>query len=218
MNPTPSLKNIKLIIFDLDGVIVSTDQLHFQAWQEITRNEGIYFDYLINNRLKGLSRKDCLDIILENSKKTYSENEKQFLLHLKNQKYLKLLESLSDKDLSPHIREVLIYLKNKGYKLGIGSSSKNAKLILNKLYLIEYFDVISDGTNISNGKPNPEVFLYASQTLNITPKDCAVVEDGISGIIAANTANMISIGFKEASTYPESDYKLNTLLDLKNLF
>lgn len=218
MNRTRSLKNIKLIIFDLDGVIVSTDQLHFQAWQEITLKEGVYFDHLINNHLRGLSRNDCLDIILENSVKSYTENEKQSLLNLKNQIYLKLLESLSDKDLSLYIREVLIYLKDKGYKLGIGSSSKNAKLILIKLHLIDYFDVISDGTNISNGKPHPEVFLYASQMLKINPEDCAVVEDSISGIIAANTAKMISIGFKEASTYHRSAYKINTLLDLKYLF
>src|SRR5690554_3464271 len=170
------MRDIELIIFDLDGVIVSTDEFHYLAWEKIADQEKIFFDRNINHRLRGVSREDSLNIILEKSIKEYKKEEKAILLELKNNYYLKLLENLTPNNLLEGVYETLIYLKNKKYKIAIGSASKNAKTILDKLNITHLFDIVSDGTNITYGKPNPEVFLYASNKLNIEPTRTAVVE------------------------------------------
>lgn len=208
---------MKAFIFDLDGVIVSTDDLHFLAWKHMADLEGIYFDQNINHRLRGVSRLASLEIILEQAKKSYTDVEKQNLCELKNRYYVSLLETLSSKDILPGVLPTLEYLKKKGYLLAIGSSSKNARIILDKIGLTEYFDVISDGNNITKSKPDPEVFLKAMTMLGLTHRDCAVVEDAEAGIDAANHAQMVSIGVGPASVYQKTQIKLQNILMLKSV-
>lgn len=202
---------MKAIIFDLDGVIVSTDHFHYLAWKKIAEKENIEFNTMINDQLRGVSRETSLEIILKQSQKIYSKEEKEELLLLKNAFYLESIQALSPNDLLEGIPEFLGLLKDKGYKVAIGSSSKNAKTILNYIGLIDFFDAISDGNHISHSKPDPEVFLKAAQMLQLDPSECVVVEDAIVGIQAAKKANMKAFAVGDALN---SDLKDGTLFDL----
>lgn len=205
---------IKGIIFDLDGVICFTDHYHYLAWKQLADKLNIYFDETINNRLRGISRMDSLEIILEKSDKKYSQEEKENLAREKNEIYRKYLLEMSEKDLSQEVKETLIELRNKGYKLAIGSSSKNTKTILKQIGLGDFFDAISDGNNITNSKPDPEVFLKAADYLNISPEDSAVIEDAIAGIEAAHRGNFTAIGISDAKKSEFCDYNIDTFKDL----
>ena len=171
------MNTIHAIIFDLDGVICFTDKYHYQAWKELADREGIYFDEKINDRLRGVSRMQSLDIILERASREYTEEEKESMAAMKNESYVKLLENMSTKDLSDEVKNTLDELRHRGYKLAIGSSSKNTKKILKQIGLVDYFDAISDGTNITKSKPDPEVFLKAADMVEEKPQNCLVVED-----------------------------------------
>lgn len=184
---------IKGIIFDLDGVIVSTDDYHYQAWKKIAEQEGIYFDRKINNRLRGVSRKESLEIILEKANREYDVLEKENLLIKKNQEYVNSLSTLSKENILPGINELISYLKVHNYHIAIGSSSKNAKIILEKIGLRDMFDIIVDGWDVKNSKPAPDLFLLAAYRLNISPFECAVIEDAVAGIKAAKAAKMLAI-------------------------
>lgn len=209
---------MKAFIFDLDGVIVFTDKFHYLAWKEMADQMGIYFDETINNRLRGVSRRDSLEIILERYEgKTLSEEEKEHLMEVKNDRYRELLADMTPKDVSDDVRKTLQELKAKGYRLAVGSSSKNTKFILERIGLTEMFDAISDGTNISHSKPDPEVFLKAAEFLKEDPKNCYVVEDASAGIQAAKAAGMTAIGIGEAAKDERSDYKIQAFSDLLNL-
>lgn len=205
------------IVFDLDGVICSTDKYHYLAWKKVADSEGIYFDEQINNRLRGVSRMESLDIILENYQGSLFEDEKIKLADKKNQLYVKSLEEMSEKDFSIEVKSTLEELKRRGYLLAIGSSSKNAKYILDRLGCKEYFHAISDGTNISNSKPDPEVFIKAAIFLGLDPKDCLVVEDAKAGIDAAVNGHFDSVGLGEASQYEKCTYSLKRFEDLLNI-
>ncbi|MEC9484840.1 MAG: beta-phosphoglucomutase [Candidatus Izemoplasma sp.] len=205
---------IKGVIFDLDGVIVSTDDLHYKAWKKMADKENIPFDKTINNRLRGISRMASLNIILEKSEKTYSEEEKKDLTDFKNTYYRELLETLSKEDILPGIMDILTALKEAGIKLAIGSSSKNAKKILKKIELLEIFDAISDGTDITHSKPHPEVFLVAANKLELLPINLAVVEDAKSGIQAAKKARMLAFATGDAKDSEEKDHDFEALLDV----
>ena len=210
---------IEAVLFDLDGVIVSTDDLHYKAWLSIAQKEGIYFDETINNKLRGVSRMESLSIILENAHKTYTQEEKELLAKEKNNLYVSSLQSLSEQDILPGVKDLIRKLKQQDYLIAIASSSKNAKRILDKIGLLHTFDAISDGTNITKSKPDPEVFIKAAQMLQITPEKCAVVEDAISGLIAAKRANMITFATGDArgSKYADYDFtELPTVLKLSN--
>ncbi len=208
---------IKAVIFDLDGVIVSTDEFHYLAWKQLADKEGIAFDKVINNQLRGVSRSESLEIILKRAIKAYSEDEKKTIQELKNKIYLDFLENLSPKDLLPNSLEIIEYLKDKGIKVAIGSSSRNTKKILEQLNIINIFDAIADGNDITKSKPNPEVFLVASQKLGILPDECAVVEDAMSGIEAANAAGMLAIAINDATKSKYADYKIYNLEDIKKI-
>lgn len=160
---------IKAVIFDLDGVICSTDEYHYEAWKTLADRLGTYFDRKINERLRGVSRMDSLDIILERSDKVYSDEEKLEFATEKNEYYKKLLGQMSPNDLSYEVRETLLTLRERGYPMAIGSSSKNTKQILKNIGLEGFFDAVSDGTNISHSKPDPEVFLCAAEYLGQKP-------------------------------------------------
>lgn len=209
---------MKALIFDLDGVICFTDHFHYLAWKQLADELGIYFDEKINNRLRGVSRMDSLEIILEKYEgKPLSEEEKEQLATKKNEVYKKLLENMTPQDASDEVRETLKELRRRGYKLSLGSSSKNAKFILEKIELTDAFDAISDGTNISRSKPDPEVFLKAAEFLNVSPEECLVVEDAFAGIDAAKAGNMLAAGIGEAREYSKTDYALNTFSDLLDI-
>lgn len=209
---------VKGIIFDLDGVIVFTDKLHQQAWQKIADKKNIEFNESINNRLRGVSRMESLDIILEKySGPALTAKEKEDLAEEKNRYYLEALKALTPSDVSPDVRDTLKALKDHGLLLAIGSSSKNAKYILKQVQLTDMFDAISDGTNISNSKPDPEVFLKAAEFLNLAPELCLVVEDACAGIDAAQAGGMKTVGIGDAYSYEKTDFPIKTLLELKNL-
>ena len=157
---------------------------------------------------------DSLDIILERASKEYSAMEKEEMADEKNATYVELLKSMSTADLSDEVKQTLNELRNRGYKLAIGSSSKNTKMILGQLGLGEFFDAISDGTNITRSKPDPEVFLKAAQFLGLDPKDCLVVEDAKAGIQAAHDGGFKSAGLGEATEHPSVTYKMETFGDL----
>lgn len=209
---------MKSFIFDLDGVIVFTDKFHYKAWKKMSDDMGIYFDETINNRLRGVSRKESLEIILEKyTGKPLSQDEKSKLMEQKNNTYRELLSTMTPDDVSNDVRQTLKTLKEKGCKLAIGSSSKNAKFILEKVQLIDIFDAISDGNNISNSKPDPEVFIKAAEFLGEDANNCIVVEDAFAGIDAAKSANMTAVGIGDASNYDKADYKIKTFKELLNL-
>lgn len=206
---------IKALIFDLDGVLVFTDHLHYLAWKEMADEIGVYFDERINERLRGVSRMASLDIILENYHgKTLGQKEKEKLAEKKNEIYKKLLETMRPEDVAKEVRDTLQILREKGYLLAIGSSSKNAKFILKKVELLDAFDAISDGTNITRSKPDPEVFVKAAEFLEVEPKDCMVVEDASAGIDAAKDGGMYAAGIGGAATYEKTDISLETFAEL----
>ncbi len=210
--------DLKAVIFDLDGVICFTDKYHYQAWKALADRLGIYFDEKINNRLRGVSRMASLEIILENSDKTYTDEEKAAFAEEKNNTYLKLLENMSPADLTDEVKNTLIGLREKGLKLSIGSSSKNTKTILAHLGLGDFFDAIADGTDITHSKPDPEVFLVSAQKLGIAPEDCAVVEDALAGIQAAKAGGMTALALGgDAENCGLEDYSLTSFSDLLNV-
>lgn len=205
---------MKAVIFDLDGVICSTDEYHYLAWKALADREGIYFDKVINNQLRGVSRMASLEIILKNSKKEYTSSQKEEMANYKNEVYKTFLVKMTPNDLSDDVLHTLKTLKEKGYKIAIGSSSKNTKTILKQLGIIDMFEAISDGTNITRSKPDPEVFLKAAEMLKLPVNECYVVEDAYSGIDAAKAGNFIAIGIGDASSYDKADYKIHKLSDL----
>ena len=210
---------MKAIIFDLDGVIVFTDKYHYIAWKKLADKLGIYFDEKINDRLRGVSRMDSLEIILERHEgAAFTEGQKKALAEEKNAIYRELLNSMTPDDVSPDVRETFAELRRRGYRLAIGSSSKNARFILEKVSLLDgTFDAISDGNNISKSKPDPEVFLKAAEFLGLDPHECAVVEDAYAGIDAAKAAEMTAIGIGGAAEYAAADYALTQFSDLLKL-
>lgn len=208
---------IKGVIFDLDGVICFTDEYHYLAWKSVADEENIYFDRTINNRLRGVSRMESLDIILEKASKTYTAEEKVALATRKNDIYKTYLEKMSKANRSDDVITLLEDLKKEGFKLAIGSSSKNTKMILKQLEITDYFDAISDGTNITNSKPDPEVFLKAADMLGLRPNECAVVEDAYSGVLAANRGGFTSIGIGDARNDETADYRIDNILEVEKI-
>jgi len=208
---------MKAFIFDLDGVLVHTDHFHYLAWKNIADQEDIYFDEIINDRLRGVSRMDSLEIILENAKRIYSMEEKSALAFKKNEIYKNYLATMTTENVSFEVKETLLSLKENGYLLAVGSSSKNAKLILEQTSLTHYFRVIVDGNDIEKSKPDPEVFLIAGKRLAVLPSECYVIEDATAGIDAANRGGFISVGYQAASRYPEAQIKIIHISDLLNL-
>ncbi|WP_100407565.1 beta-phosphoglucomutase [Bacillus solitudinis] len=198
----------KAIIFDLDGVIVSTDELHYQAWKRISDDEHVTFNRDINERLRGISRLESLNIILEQSSTSYSDQEKLELMERKNNHYRHLLNGLTPENILPGVKTLISDAGDRGLKLAIGSSSKNAMIILEKIDLLDAFDSIVDGNQITNSKPDPEVFLLAAEKLGVSPEECIVIEDAEAGVEAALGAGMMVIGVGPAAKYEKTDVKL----------
>jgi len=205
----------KAIIFDLDGVICHTDKYHYQGWKAVADELDIYFDEIINNRLRGVSRMESFEIVLERyTHGKMSEEDKIKWATKKNDIYVDLLKNLSPSDVSEDVKNTLDKLKNAGVKMAIGSSSKNAQFILKQIGLLDYFDAIADGTHISNSKPHPEVFLKAADFLGVKPDTCLVVEDAESGVEAAIAAGMDVAAIGDAVHCGKGTYALGVFSDL----
>jgi beta-phosphoglucomutase len=207
-------KEFEAVIFDLDGVICFTDEYHYLAWKEMADGIGVYFDKEINNRLRGVSRMASLEIILERCDEQLSDARKEELAAQKNDIYRKLLARMSPADLSDEVKNSLDELRARGYKLAIGSSSKNTPFILERIGLPTYFDAISDGNNITKSKPDPEVFVKAAAMLGIAPEKCLVVEDAIAGADAAHAGGMKAACLGDASQAGAGDYNMKSFKDL----
>lgn len=208
------LKKLKAVIFDLDGVICSTDEYHYEAWKSIADSIEVPFDRTVNNRLRGVSRMDSLEIILEQYPGQFSQAEKEALAEQKNELYKSLLMQMSRKDLSADTKATLETLRKAGYLLAIGSSSKNTPLILRQIGLEGFFDAVADGNQITHSKPDPEVFLLAAQLLGVKPEECLVVEDAVAGAQAAHAGNMLAACVGDASVVGAGDYNMRFVSQL----
>ena len=206
-------EDIRGVIFDLDGVIVTTDDCHYRAWKRMADEEGIYFDRQINERLRGVSRMESLGIILERAQRAYSEEEKQSLATRKNAYYVDLIGSLTEADILPGALETLRYLKQRGIKVAIGSSSKNTPIILRQVGLTDAFDAVADGNGITHSKPDPEVFLLAARLLGLPPAKCLVVEDADAGVEAAVAGGMRALGGGAAAAHPQASFHAHSLAE-----
>lgn len=196
----------KAFIFDLDGVIVDTAKYHFLAWQKLANELGINFTHEHNEELKGVSRVRSLDLILALGNITASQEDKNKWLIQKNEDYLSYLVDMDEREILPGVLKVLEYLKSKNQFITLGSASKNARPILEKTNIMHFFDAIVDGNDVSNAKPDPEVFLRAAKLVGVSNENAIVFEDSVAGIQAANIANMISIGIGESSVLHEAKY------------
>ena len=206
------------IIFDLDGVICSTDEYHYQAWKALADRLGIPFDRERNNLLRGVSRMASLDIILEKAEHKYDPAEKTAVADEKNTRYRDLLSNMTTADLSEDVRKTLNALRtNTGLKLAIGSSSKNTKYILERIGLDSFFDAVADGTSISRSKPDPEVFLKAAEMLSLSPGECLVVEDAHAGVEAAVAGGFDCAATGEARDDDRATWHLVRFSDLLNI-
>ena len=205
---------IRGVIFDLDGVLVSTDEFHYQAWKRLANEEGIPFDDNVNHRLRGVSRMASLEIILEKSPKQYSQEEKIKLAERKNSYYCELLQKLNPDALLPGSLETVQRFTNLGIKTAIGSSSKNAKFIMKRIGLAGKIDVVVDGNDITNSKPHPEVFLLAATRMGLSPSQCLVIEDAEAGVEAARRAGMVVLGIGTRERLKEADHVVGSLLDM----
>lgn len=209
---------MKAFIFDLDGVIVDTAKYHFLAWRNLANSLGFEFTEEHNELLKGVSRVRSLEILLEIGKVSLTEEEKQPLLIQKNTEYLEYVNKMTADEILPGISDLLGYLDAKKIKYALGSASKNAPLILEKVGLLNRFTALVDGNDVSKAKPDPEVFLIGAQKLHMKPENCIVVEDAIAGVEAANAANMVSIGIGDAELLKEATYVLKDTTGFTNDF
>ncbi len=200
------MTNKKAFIFDLDGVIVDTARYHYLAWQKLAQELGIEFTPEHNEHLKGVSRIRSLDIILDLGNIQATQEEKDKWLFDKNELYLSYLVDMDQSELLPGIIDTLKFLKENGQYIALGSASKNARPILEKTAIMPYFDAIVDGNDVTNAKPDPEVFLRACQLLFVSPEDSIVFEDSVAGVQAANSARMKSIGIGDKEILHEAEY------------
>ncbi len=195
--------NKNVFLFDLDGVITSTDAFHFEAWSKMAEKIGINLESEFEHKLKGISRSDSLKLILdEHGINDVDEEKFNELMKFKNDYYIELLSDLDESDRFENIEELLRVIKDKGYKSVLVSASKNAPIILEKVGLIKYFENIVNVDNVTNSKPDPEIFIKGMELVGASPQECVVIEDSQSGIDAANSAKIDSIA------YAPSDDKL----------
>ncbi|MFM7661454.1 MAG: beta-phosphoglucomutase [Bacteroidota bacterium] len=204
-------KKIKALIFDLDGILVSTEHNHFIAWKNTAKVLGISFDKYDNEQLKGISRADSLKKILALGNKTISEQYFNELLTKKNDFYLNSIQTLNQENVLPGVLNLLKKAQEFGLKCAVGSSSKNARFILTKLDIDRYFNVIVDGSDVSHPKPHPEVFIKGAELMGVDPAECIVFEDAQSGIQAAKAGGFLAIGVGNPALIDQATYYLTTL-------
>ncbi len=204
----------KAFIFDLDGVIVDTAKFHFIAWQRLAASLGIDFTEEENEQLKGVSRVNSLKKILEWGNKSISDEVFQSKMDQKNEEYLGLIKTLNVDDILPGVHDFLLELRSQKLPIALGSASKNARTILEKLGISYLFDVIVDGTNVTKAKPDPEVFTNAADQLGVDYKYCIVFEDSVAGVQAANTAGMYSVGLGEQKNLHKAKEVFDTFKEM----
>lgn len=212
------MTNKKAFIFDLDGVIVDTARYHYLAWQKLAQQLGIEFTPEHNEHLKGVSRIRSLDIILALGDIQASQEEKDKWLFDKNELYLSYLVNMDQSELLPGIIDTLMFLKENGQYIALGSASKNARPILEKTEIMQYFDAIVDGNDVTNAKPDPEVFLRACQLLFVSPEDSIVFEDSVAGVQAANSARMKSVGIGDKEILHEAEFNFPDFTTINHQF
>lgn len=208
----------KAFIFDLDGVIVDTAKYHFLAWQKLANTLGINFTHDDNEQLKGVSRVRSLEIILGLGNVEATNEQKEEWLTQKNEDYLGYINKMDDSEILPGVMTVLNFLKANNQPIILGSASKNARPILEKVNILHLFDDIVDGNDVSNAKPDPEVFLVGAKKANQTNENSIVFEDSVAGIQAANNAGMMSIGIGGASVLHEADIVFNDFNQISEEF
>ena len=209
---------IKAIIFDLDGVLVSTDELHYRAWKALAGRLGVPFDRAKNDRCRGISRMASLDIVLEDAPTAYTQAERESFAAEKNETYRAMLASLTPADTLEGVLPTLAELRRRGYRLALASVSKNAPLILERTGLDRYLDAVADGNCITRSKPDPEVFLRAAEKLGMACESCAAMDDALAGIEAGRAAGMLTIGFGDSAKNKAGDLNLERFDELLGLF
>ncbi|WP_430429322.1 beta-phosphoglucomutase [Maribacter litoralis] len=205
-------------IFDLDGVIVDTAKYHYLAWRKLANELGFEFTHEQNELFKGVSRKRCLEILLDIGGIEATQAQFDTWMVEKNVDYLAYIENMDASEILPDVPRVLEYLKNKNVPIALGSASKNAKPILEKVGLLHYFDSIVDGNNVTKAKPDPEVFLIAADNLGVGSQSCVVFEDAVAGIQAANAAGMVSIGIGDSDILNEAKHNFKDFTEMDNQF
>ncbi len=208
----------KGFIFDLDGVIVDTAKYHYLAWKKLANTLGFEFTKEQNELFKGVSRKRCLEILLEIGNREATQKEFDTWMIEKNIDYLEYIENMDASEILPDVPKVLQYLKENKIPIALGSASKNAQPILEKVGLFHYFDAIVDGNNVTKAKPDPEVFLLAAKQLGADAKNCIVFEDAVAGIEAANAANMISIGIGDKNVLSKAQFNFKDFTEISTDF
>lgn len=199
------MTTIEACLFDLDGVVVDTAKYHFIAWKALAEELGFEFTLEDNERLKGVSRMQSLEILLEIGGLQFPEQEKLAMAERKNALYVSYVEKMTPEETLPGVEHFLQELRDNGIKIALGSASKNAPMILDRIQLTHLFDVVVDGNSITEAKPNPEVFLKGAEKLKVLPEHCVVFEDAIAGIEAAQHANMFSVGIGNPETLGFAD-------------
>ncbi|MDD7914333.1 beta-phosphoglucomutase [Polaribacter ponticola] len=205
-------------IFDLDGVIVDTAKYHYLAWKNLANQLGFEFTKEQNELFKGVSRKRCLEILLEIGNREATQEEFDTWMVEKNVDYLKYIENMDASEILPDVPRVLEFLKENNIPIALGSASKNAQPILEKVGLLHYFDAIVDGNNVTKAKPDPEVFLLAAAQLNVKAEECVVFEDAVAGVQAANAAEMMSIGIGDKNVLAEAQIIFTDFTEISTNF
>ena len=196
----------KGFIFDLDGVIVDTAKYHYLAWKKLANELGFVFTEEQNEMFKGVSRKRCLEILLDIGNRKATQKQFDTWMIKKNEDYLEYIANMDTSEILPDVPRILNFLAQRNLPIALGSASKNARPILEKVGLLHYFKAIVDGNNVTKAKPDPEVFLLAAKELNVAAKDCVVFEDALAGIKAANAAKMTSIGIGDEKVLNQANF------------
>ncbi|WP_318312416.1 beta-phosphoglucomutase [Flagellimonas crocea] len=202
---------IKGFIFDLDGVITDTAELHYEAWKKLSDEMGWHFDRDLNESLRGISRMDSIKVIMDHNGVSLDRETIVELATKKNDIYVESLDSMTPNDYLPGARELLTHLRSEGFSVALGSASKNAHKVLQQLKATHYFDVIGDGNSVSKSKPAPDIFLYASEKLGLQPQNCIVFEDAEKGIDAAKAGKFHSVGIGPEERVGHADIRFNTM-------
>jgi len=205
-------RKLKAVIFDLDGVITDTSEYHYRAWKRLADEEGIPFSRDDNDKLRGVSRSECLKILLNG--KQFSAEQFQEMMDRKNEYYVELLRQMTSENILSGAKEIVLELKRRGIKTAISSVSKNTRTVLQGTGTKDLFDVIVDGYSVKNTKPAPDIFLFAAKELGVKPEDCAVVEDAEAGIDAALAGNMLPIGIAPEERVGKARYRFEKIGDI----
>jgi beta-phosphoglucomutase len=197
---------IKAVLFDLDGVLVSTDEFHYRSWLKLSKEEGFdFFDHEFNHQFRGVARMECVEILTKASGRSFTLEQKKEIAERKNRYFAESLAAVTPDELLPGALEALQELKRRGIKIAVASNSRNAKPIIKQVGIDQYLDAIVDGHEIENSKPDPEVFLLAAKGVGVDPAQCIVVEDAIAGLEAARRAGMKALGIGTRERLPNAD-------------